>query len=343
MKNLRFSILIPTYNGESVIAKTLKSVLYQDYKNYEIIINDDSSSDKTVQIIRSFKDKRIKLYLNKNNLGYPGNLNKCLDRATGDIIYLLGQDDILSVDALTSAYKAFQLSPDIGAVTRPYRWFDEDLNTTVRARLPLNPLKDEVVKITDSPERVVSVFKTLDSLSALAYRAKFIDRPFHPDIFPCHVYPFASIFKKHPVVFLKNYVSSVSMDNSQCRFVSSIYDKSPLLCWVQMFQNIFPEKKFDNMRNFAIKNFVAANYVGLAQIKNYSRHSHLYTAREIYFLITYRLKNLLNPAFWFFSIGAFITPPFLLIKMVDWYKKNINTSIFKNIEFKHKFRTTAFL
>lgn len=335
-RKYRFSVLIPSYNGEEEIAYTIQSVLNQDYDNFEIIVNDDASKDATEKVVKSFKDKRIKFFKNKKNLGYPGNLNECRRHATGEIIYLLGQDDILSTDALSLTNKAFNISSDIGAVARPYRWFDEDLEVTVRARLPLNSEKDEVVKITDDPKRVIEVFKTLDSLTALAYRAKFMDRPFHPDIFPCHIYPFASIFKKHPVVFLKDYVSSVSMRYSQCRFVSSIYDKSPVLSWVQMFKNIFPEKEYKKIREACIRDFVAVNYVGLAQIKNYSRHNYRYTLRESYYLAKYRPMNLLNPVFWMFAIGAFLTPPTILIPLVDMYKKRVNTTVYKDIKFKHK-------
>lgn len=336
MEKLKFSILIPSYNGEEVIEYAIKSALSQNYQNYELIINDDASTDKTLNVIKSFNDRRIRLFKNKKNLGYPGNLNKCLEHAKGDIIYLLGQDDILTTDALQLTYKAFKISSDIGAVTRPYRWFDEDLEVTVRARLPLNPQRDEIVKISDNYKRVIEVFKSLDSLSALAMRAKFMDLPFHPDIFPSHVYPFASIFKRHPIVYLKDYVSSVSMNNSQCRLVSSIYDKSPILSWVQMFETVFPEKKFNRLRKYCIQNFVAINYVGLAQIKNYSYHPYLFTLREIYYLLKYRPANILNPLYWIFSIGALIMPQSILVLLIDWYKKNINRIKFKNIKFKHR-------
>ena len=333
---LVFSILIPSYNGKEVIAGTIKSVLAQDYNNFEIIISDDVSTDSTVKIIKSFSDKRLKLFKNQRNLGYPGNLNQCLKHAKGDIVYLLGQDDILAENALSLTAKAFAKSKDIGAVTRPYRWFDEDLQVTVRARLPLNADRDEVVRIDEDPQIVIEVFKSLDSLSALAFRAKFLDRPFHQDIFPCHVYPFASIFKKHPIVYLKDYVSSVSMKNSQCRHVSSIYDKSPVLSWIEMFETIFPERKFSTLKRHCVEDFVAINYVGLAQIKNYSRHNYRYTLREIYYLLKYRPKNTINPMFWFFSLGALLTPPIVLIPLVDWYKKNINRIKFKNIRFKQQ-------
>lgn len=343
MDKLKFSILIPTYNGKDVVAQAIKSVLSQDFKNFEVIVNDDASTDSTVKVVKSFDDKRIKLFKNKKNLGYPRNLNKCLEHAKGDIIYLLGQDDILSIDALHQTYNAFKVSLNIGAVTRPYRWFDEDLNVTVRARIPLNPYKDEVVKITDGLEKIIEVFKSLDSLTALALRAKFIDRAFHPDIFPCHVYPFASIFKNHPIVYLKDYVSSVSMKNSQCWHLSSIYNKSPILSWAQMFETIFPEKKFQKIKNYCIQNFVAINYVGLAQIKNYSYRPYLYTLREIIYLIKFKPLNLLNPIFWFFAIGSLLIPSQLLIPLIDWYKKNVNKFLFKDIKFKHRLNNKAYI
>jgi glycosyltransferase involved in cell wall biosynthesis len=336
-KQFAFSILIPTYNGGDTIKNTLLSVMKQDYSNFEVIVNDDCSTDDTITKVQSYKDKRIKIFHNKKNLGYPGNLNSCLNHAKGDIVYLLGQDDILASNALTLTNNAFNLSEDIGAVARPYRWFDRDFNQTIRLKYGLGTGHDEVVRITDDVKRVATVFRTLDSLSALAYRRAFLDRPFHEDIFPCHVYPFASIFKKHPIVFLNEYVSSVSVKISQTLFVSSIYDKSPLLSWVQMFENIFPEKNFKSMRKYCIRDFVAVNYVGLAQIKNYSRYPYVYTARECYYLIKYNPRNLITPQFWFFAIGALITPRALLTRMIRWYKQHVNTKRFDDIPFTHSF------
>jgi len=337
MTYFKFSVLIPTYNGAGMIKNTLRSLLRQDYRNFEVIVNDDASTDSTIKIVESFNDKRIKIFKNKSNMGYPANLNACLSHAKGEIIYLLAQDDILASNALSLTNDAFNLSSDIGAVTRPYRWFDKDFNTTIRLKLGLNTGKDEVVRIDDDYDKVALVFRTLDSLSALAYRAKFIDRPFHQDIFPCHVYPFASIFKRHPIVFLNDYVSSVSVKMSQTLFVSSIYDKSPLLSWAQMFERIFPEKRFARLRAYCIHNFVAVNYLGLAQIKNYSKRPFFYTLREIYYLVLYRRSNLISLQFWLFSLGALITPRALLIKLVNLYKVKVNTKIFRDVPFNHSF------
>ncbi len=323
---------MPIYNGGDVLPATLGSIFRQTYQNFEIIISNDASTDNTVHVIKSIKDKRIKLHHNKKNLGYCANLNKCLQYAIGEIIYLMADDDILAKNALLATYNAFSQSEDIGAVTRPYFWFDEDINKPVRAKVQLNPYKDEIVEITDDYYRIISVFKTLDQLSGLAMRAKFLDMPFHKDIFPSHIYPFASIFKKHPVVFLKDYILAVSIRSSQCRNRSSIYDKSPMLSWIEMFKTVFYEEKFHHLRDYCIKNFVSTNYIGLVQIKNYSTHCYLYTLREIYYLLKYRKGNIINPLFWFIALGTLITPPFILRPLVDWYKNKINSLRFRHIK-----------
>ena len=337
---LKFSICMPAYNGGEVIEETVKSILSQSFKNYEFIIMDDNSTDNTAEVLKSFKDSRIKYFKNKKNLGYSKNLEECRKKATGDIIYLMGQDDILAKDAILDTYEAFEISKDIGAVTRPYYWFDKDIKKPVRAKEQLNPKNDEIVRITDDKKKLITLFSTLDQLSGLALRRKYIDVPFHEDIFPCHVYPFASIFKKHPVVFLKDYNLAVRIGSSQCRSpkmykrkTSYIYDKSPIQSWVDMFNNVFYEKGFKEFREYMIENFVAVNYVGLVQIRNYTEYRYL--LREIWILLKYRWQNIYNLQFWFFSLGCIVIPPRLLIPMVDWYKNKINSKRLKNIKFKY--------
>lgn len=334
MSDLKFSILIPSYNGEKIITEALKSILSQSFVDYEIIIQDDASTDKTVEVVSSIKDERIKVFINEKNLGYPGNLNRALEKATGEIIYLMGQDDILGKGALQNTWDAFNFSEDIGAVTRPYFWFDEKIEKSVRVKKQLNPGKDEIVKITDNPEKIIRVFESLDQLSGLALRRKYMDLLFHSDIFPCHIYPFASIFKKHPIIFLKDYNVAVRINTSQSRKLSSIYEKSPIQSWVEMFENVFFEDKFKEIKKYCIENFVAVNYIGLVQIRNYAKYRHF--MREIEYLLKYRWKNIFSLKFWFFSLGCMITPPFILIPLVDWYKNKINHILVKKIKFNYE-------
>ncbi len=331
---LKFSICMPVYNGAGVVSLTIKSILSQSYKYFELIVVDDKSKDNTLSVVKNIKDKRIKVYGNELNLGYSGNIEECRKKATGDIIYLMGQDDILGEDALLNTANAFEASGDIGAVTRPYFWFDDEIDVPIRAKKQLNPLNNEVVTVNDDPKKIVKMFETLDQLSGLAYRMKYMDLPFHPDVFPCHIYPLASIFKKHPVIFLKDYNIAVRISTSQTRSLSSIYCKSPMRSWKEMFDNVFYEDKYKKLKNYCIKNFVAKNYVGLVQLRNYAQFKHF--VREVVYLVIYRPLNLLSFSFWFFSLGCFVTPSFLLIPLVDWYKRSINSKQLKHIQFKYK-------
>lgn len=333
---MKFSILIPTYNGSQVIGQCLKSILTQTYQNFEIIIYDDKSKDNTVKVISKFKDKRIKIYFNKKNLGYPGNLENCRLKARGDIIYLMGQDDILGKNALLNTYNAFKLSNDIGAVTRPYYQFFNNIDIPVRNTGPqLNPKKDEILKINDDYRKTVLVLHNAGQLSGLAMRRKFINIPFHKDIFPCQVYPFMSIFKKHPIVFLKDYTVAVRITSSQARHVSSIYDRSPLKTWIEFYDGIFSEKKYVELKKYCVNNYSAVYFVGLVQIKNYAR-SYRYLIREIYYFLKYRWQNIFHPLFWFFSLLTLFTPRPILIFLSDWYKNKINAKFLTHIKLDYE-------
>jgi len=90
----KISVCIATYNGEKYIRQQLGSILGQIGESDEIIISDDSSSDRTVEIIKTFDDKRIGL-LENNRFHSPAyNFENALEKATGDIIFLSDQDDI---------------------------------------------------------------------------------------------------------------------------------------------------------------------------------------------------------------------------------------------------------
>jgi len=91
----KISVAICTYNGEKYLKDQLDSIVNQTYKNIEIIITDDASTDNTIKIIKEFqkKYKFIKLYENKKNIGYVKNFERAINLSTGDYIALSDQDD----------------------------------------------------------------------------------------------------------------------------------------------------------------------------------------------------------------------------------------------------------
>jgi glycosyltransferase involved in cell wall biosynthesis len=91
---LKVSVCMATYNGSIYIRDQIDSILDQLTSDDELIICDDCSNDETVKIIKSYDDKRIKLFINESNLGHVRNFEKAMMIATGNLISLSDQDDI---------------------------------------------------------------------------------------------------------------------------------------------------------------------------------------------------------------------------------------------------------
>lgn len=94
------SVIIPTYNSEQYIAKALKSVFNQSYRNLEVILIDDASTDSTVRIARSFHDQRLRIVSNEQNRGVSYGRNLGIAQAQGKWIALLDSDDWYATERL---------------------------------------------------------------------------------------------------------------------------------------------------------------------------------------------------------------------------------------------------
>ena len=112
-----FSICIPSYNSKSFISETINSVLIQTFKNFELIIVDNASSDSTIDIVKQFQDDRLVLYKNATNIGIHGNHNLCMKYATGKYVHVLSSDDkFLYKDVLEKIYiqiTSCQIEPEV--------------------------------------------------------------------------------------------------------------------------------------------------------------------------------------------------------------------------------------
>ena len=98
--NDKISIIIPTYNREKLLIRSIKSILKQTYKNFEIIIVDDFSKDNTKNIINIFNDKRIRYIRLRKNKGASVARNIGIKKATGKYISFQDSDDIFHFDKL---------------------------------------------------------------------------------------------------------------------------------------------------------------------------------------------------------------------------------------------------
>ncbi len=94
------SVCIPVYNGEKYINETMDCVLGQTYKNIEVIISDNCSTDRTLELIKAYNDSRVKIFSNEKNMGIKYNYLKVFTYATGKYLTFMGADDGMALVTL---------------------------------------------------------------------------------------------------------------------------------------------------------------------------------------------------------------------------------------------------
>jgi glycosyltransferase involved in cell wall biosynthesis len=134
---MKISIALCTYNGERYLLEQLKSIASQTLKPDELIVSDDKSADKTLDILYLFKEICLfpmYIYENESKLGTMRNFEKIIQLCEGEIIVLSDQDDIWKPDKLEKISAEFEKSPDIGYVFSDAELVDEQL-THIQRRL----------------------------------------------------------------------------------------------------------------------------------------------------------------------------------------------------------------
>ena len=107
------SICVPVYNHENTLRETLLSALHQSYENIEVILVDNCSTDKSLDIAYSFHDPRLHIYKNDHNLGMVRNWNKALSLARGEFTLLLCGDDRLYVTSIEKKLALLKRRSDV--------------------------------------------------------------------------------------------------------------------------------------------------------------------------------------------------------------------------------------
>lgn len=120
----KVSVCVPACNAAQFIGETIQSVLGSVYRDVELIISDDASTDGTAGIVESFRDHRIRLYRNERNEGAVRNWNRAVARATGEYVSLLNHDDLYSPFWLTFAVHHLEKNPHVGWVATAFLIID---------------------------------------------------------------------------------------------------------------------------------------------------------------------------------------------------------------------------
>lgn len=128
------SVCMPTYNGAAYLREAIDSVLKQTYRDFELVITDDCSSDNTLEIVRSYDDPRIRVHENDQNKGLVGNWNECLGRAEGKYIQFFFQDDLMSADNLEEKFSFMEQDSSLALCFSASCIVGSDGSVTMRRR-----------------------------------------------------------------------------------------------------------------------------------------------------------------------------------------------------------------
>jgi glycosyltransferase involved in cell wall biosynthesis len=120
------SVIIPAFNAQDLIGETLESILGQTYRNFEIIVVDDGSTDKTSQVVQGYGSS-VHYFYRRNSGGYAAvPRNTGINHSSGDFLCFMDADDLMVPDRLAHQLAFMECHPEIDLVFSDYRNFNED-------------------------------------------------------------------------------------------------------------------------------------------------------------------------------------------------------------------------
>lgn len=166
-------------------------------------------------------------------------------------------------------------------------------------------------------------------MSGIAFRKKWLTFPFDNQPFIEMGYAVMRVLKEHKAKILKDNILGVRIGNNGS-MNPNVYKNSPMAVWKKAIDSVYSEEKYSQLRKCLLSNFIATNYIGLIQIKNYGTTHQLW--REIRLLVEYRWENLLSMKFILYCLLSLLMPKIYLIRLVDLYKRHLNS---KRININH--------
>ncbi|MBF0597493.1 glycosyltransferase family 2 protein [Faecalibacter rhinopitheci] len=217
-----FSILVANYNNGHYFEDCYKSIINQNYQNYEVIIVDDCSTDNSIEIIKKLikNDNRFKIYQNSTNNGAGYTKRKCIDFATGEICAFVDPDDAITSEALLVMVNAYIDNPNSSLIYSQYIRCDVDLNeeSYFKSKQVVNNLNDFF-----NFEGNISHFSMFSKSFYLKTEGinPYLKRAVDQDLY-------IKLYEKGPVVFIDKYLYKYRIHSGG---ISTNENKSKAIFW----------------------------------------------------------------------------------------------------------------
>ena len=187
----KISVIMPMYNAERYVGLAIESILAQEFRDFELILIDDCSTDRTLEVAKSINDPRIRIIENEENLGGENGSgvvrNIGIEKARGEYIYFMDNDDVILPDALEVMLKAaIESKADVLINTKnflvennDFTSFSEISDLLIQERGKMNPINADLKKrvleeyaLSNSPAAQWNHFCRRDFLNRTGIRFK---------------------------------------------------------------------------------------------------------------------------------------------------------------------------
>jgi glycosyltransferase involved in cell wall biosynthesis len=299
---MKVSIIMPVYNEQRIVGDSIFNAVMQDYKDKEIIVIDDCSTDLTYEICKLFIP-HIKSFRNEHNLGLSGNLNECIKKAQGEYIVILCGDDVFThSEVVSDMVKMFESNSKLGVIGRYYYQYLDGHKGAVMT------IRGDILTSSCQP-------------SGIGFRKAAITKDF-----PNKIFVEVPSIVKHIIDVGWEY-EIMKYDTIAARLHPGV--KGNAATNPSYYKTNPPQSPTRNW--YEVTGKPMGMYMGFIQIKN---RAEWMLFSEIKETIKINPKCLLNIGFWFCALIAIIVPGWILRRLSNFYRHRITRLFCRIIERK---------
>jgi glycosyltransferase involved in cell wall biosynthesis len=332
-----FSIVIPTYNRARYLAGSIRLLLRQSFRDFEIIVSDNHSTDKTESIMQGFRDTRIRYFRNSTNIGAVKNQQRAIRYAKGEYLLLLGDDDYLLFDSCLKQLHDLIRRTHVGFIRiRLLEQYKDGMQLVQQLQratedFAIAPTDDALKILQFLDETLVSMMTGLVIKNNKWIKLDFLDTldtPWIPLIYKT-IQEYGGYFASHIYSVVR-----WSVDPGQRGAYEAYMVRNSRIALEPELRFVIQETKFEDKNN--VRKFILLRYVGnIPAIKLYT--NNINCLRLVRRLLELDHSFVYSLRFWLLFIGSLLIPKqgFILIRTL-WHKRAdlIKHSVSKSEIFK---------
>lgn len=271
----RLTVLMPTYNVGPWVEEAVRSVLRQSYRDFELLVVDDASTDETLEVVRGIDDPRIRVASFPNNVGLSENLNRGLDLIGSELVARMDGDDIAEAEWLETGVRVLDSHPEVGVCSFGFQFFG------ARSSLVRFPERheDSKVQMLFGCTVIVPVFRrAVMADNHLRYSTEAF--PAEDYMMWADVYRVTQVYNVQRTLFhYRTHATQISTSRREAQVVKSNEVRLKMLEWLnpdfddeekQYFLNVFVPCKIDSKKDIANLKAFAQLIIDRNTLGNYS-------------------------------------------------------------------------